>query len=286
MQTWKTLMRDPLCHFVLFGAVLFAINAVTGQTPGDNKVITVDQARIDWLVTGSTQERGRSPTPNEVQQLVDNYIQEEILYREAMALGLGEDDAIVRRRLIKKLRFMIEDVAMAEAPSQETLHDFYLEHTTTFRQPETYSFSHHYFSADSRSDARQDAMQALAQLTHEQVENPPRSLGDAFMLGHSFASKSHTQVVDLFGEHFASSVTQLPEAQWQGPLPSAYGWHLVKLTQKHPGYLPEYHEIKDDILALWQAKHSQKANDQAYERLQSSYRIERADNELMTGNRP
>ena len=112
MQTWKTLIRDPLCHFVLFAAVLLAINAMRGEAPGSSKAITVDQARIDWLITGSTRERGRAPTADEVRQLVDNYIQEEILYREAMALELGEDDAIVRRRLIKKLRFMIEDVAM------------------------------------------------------------------------------------------------------------------------------------------------------------------------------
>ena len=283
MQTWKTLIRDPLCHFVLFAAVLLAINAMRGEAPGSSKAITVDQARIDWLITGSTRERGRAPTADEVRQLVDNYIQEEILYREAMALELGEDDAIVRRRLIKKLRFMIEDVAMAEAPSRETLHDFYLAHTAAFRQPETYSFSHLYFSADSRSSAQQDATSALAQL---QVDTPSRPFGDAFMLGYSFASKSHRQVMDLFGEHFANTITHLPEGQWQGPVPSAYGWHLVKLTQKHPGYLPDYGEIKDDVLAMWQAQKSQEANDQTYERLLASYRIERADSETVAGSRP
>ena len=139
------------------------------------------------------------------------------------------------------------------------------------------------FSADSRSSAQQDAMGALAQL---QVDTPSRPFGDAFMLGYSFASKSHRQVMDLFGEHFANTITHLPEGQWQGPVPSAYGWHLVKLTQKHPGYLPDYGEIKDDVLAMWQAQKSQEANDQTYERLLASYRIERADSETVAGSRP
>lgn len=273
MSIWKKILRDPIFHFALIGGVLFAADGYSTRSTAEGKVIEVDQVRIEWLKSTSKKENGRLPTEQELERLIDNYVREEVFFREALAMELERDDVIIRRRLIEKLRFLVEDVATATPPSEEELREFYNKMQERFREPERYSFSHFYFSNDARPDARGDAERVLAQLQGS-GSAPAKKLGDPFMMRYHYANQGHRQVANNFGRAFMAGLAELPGGQWSGPVPSVYGWHLVKLNEKRASYIPSYEAVKEAVLAEWQQQQRVKANNETYARLRQGYQVE------------
>jgi len=263
--------RDPLFHFLLIAAGLFTLNAYTGREASESRLIEIDQARLDWLKNISRKEQGREPSAQELDFLIERYIREEVFFREALAMGMERDDVIVRRRLIEKLRFLMEDVAVSSSPDDERLQQFFELEKAHFSEPETYSFSHYYFSSESRADAREDSGEALAQLIQEGA--PSNRLGDPFMMSYHYANKSAKKISDSFGEGFSDSLVSLTPGQWAGPVASEYGWHLVKVSHRSSAYIPVFDDVKPQVLLLWQKLQQEKFNEQTYMRLRQNYRI-------------
>ncbi len=228
------------------------------------------QLEIVW-----TAQWHRAPTQDELQGLVESRVREEILYREALALGLERGDTIIKRRLAQKMEFLADDLSAVRTPSVEELHAWYSRNSARFADPGRRSFRHLYFSADRRGDrAQQDAARALVKLGRTPADAPALSaIGDAFMFQEYYADRTPEQVAAIFGSHFAEAVRQLPVGTWQGPIESGLGWHLVLVTSATPGRVPAFDEIEAEIQAAWMEDQRSEARRRAFDAMKARYEV-------------
>jgi len=274
----KRWLREPLLHFLVAGALLFAgyraLHPESRRTNDENRIeLTADDLRqleIAW----ATQWR-RPPTPDEMRGLVDARVREEILYREALALGLEQGDAIVKRRLAQKMEFLAGDVSMLPDPSTAAMRAWYANNAERFAEPARRSFRHVYFSTDLRGlQARVDAMTALSRLSGNSADAPAtNNIGDAFMFQNQYADRSPEQIASIFGSPFAAAVGQARAGSWQGPIESGLGWHLVFVVSVTPGRVPPYDEIEAQVKAAWLDEQRSAARQRTFEAMKAHYDI-------------
>jgi peptidyl-prolyl cis-trans isomerase C len=272
-------LREPLLHFLLLGAVLFAANyymqsAAPGGVESSKQIaLTLDELR--QLATYFEAQWQRPPTPEEFGHLVEDKVQEEILYREALAMGLDKDDTIVRRRMAQKMRFLAEDVAAAHEPTPDELKAWFEKNRDKFALPSRVSFRHLYFSPDRRGQhARDDAAKALAQLAGQPEDAPlAATLADPFMFQDYYRDRAPDYLGKEFGPQFAQAVGRLSPGSWQGPIESGFGWHLVFVDTLIPGRIPEFEEIEPDVKTAWLGEQKVLAWDKAYKAMRSKYTV-------------
>lgn len=264
MKKWYA---DPLVIFLLLGAVIFLIDRTSGGFGEDSaSLIEITPALHKRLADQWQAQMGRPASAEETRSLLEQWIREEIYYREAMALGLDRNDTIIRRRLAQKLNFLTEDMADAAEPTTDELNQYFEAHAERFREPARFGFEHRYFSADRREDAQADAQAAL------QDES---QAGDPFILQKSYAGRSEREIADLFGRSFAEALEPLLPVSdaWQGPVQSAYGWHLVRLTQYSPTHVPEFGSVAEKVLEEMRLERRREANEALFADLRAKYRI-------------
>ncbi|MFO1207043.1 MAG: hypothetical protein U1E63_15200 [Burkholderiales bacterium] len=224
----KRLLREPLVRLLLIGAVLFGLYSYTqgGRTaPAASKEIRLTVDELSQLALLYQSQWRRPPTPDDLGQMVQNRIQQEILYREALALGLDRDDEIVKRRMAQKMQFLAEDVGAAREPTTAELKAWFDEHSSLFAQPPRLGFRHLYFSPDRRGErARDDAQQALAVLAGQpEGSKLAASIADPFMFQEYYRDRAPEYLAKEFGPQFALALTRLVPGSWQGPIPSGFG---------------------------------------------------------------
>ena len=266
------LLREPLLYFLLAGAALFLLADALGGDTG--KRIVVSDAERARLTAQWQAQMGRPPTEAELAALIEQWIREEIYYREAVAMGLDEDDVIIRRRLAQKLTFLTEDLATAEPPSEAELRGFYDDNAADYAQPERWSFVHRYFSGERRDQAEADARAALAALDGGEADEAAVQ-GDPFMLQRSYVARSEREIGELFGRDFAAAVAALPVGGWAGPVRSAYGWHLVQVQDYLPARQRPFDEVADQVVADYRQQQRRLANEARYQALLQRYEIVR-----------
>ena len=274
----RSLLREPLLHFVVIGALLFAayfaMNRGAGGAPPSRQIqLTLDDlAQLE--LTFESQWR-RPPTPEELGRLVESRIQEEVLYREALAMGLDKDDTIVKRRMAQKMQFLAEDVAAAQEPTSEELRRWYEQNGDRFALPSRVSFRHLYFSPDRRgARAKDDAAQTLAKLAGQPADAPlAASLADPFMFQDYYAERTPEQLAKEFGPSFAQTVVKLAPGVWQGPIESGYGWHLVFVGSVVPGRVPDFEEVEPDVKTAWLGEQKERARQEAYDAMRAKYTV-------------
>jgi hypothetical protein len=265
------LLREPLLHFLAAGAFIFVAYALFGGGRDDTHTITVSDGQIGRLQQVFAAQWRREPTVDELNGLVESYIEEEILYREALALGLDKDDTIVRRRLAQKMQFLIEDTAAPSEPTEADLEAYFDAHKDDFQLPVVLSFTHVYFSADRRTDAEGDARAQLAQLAG--LDRAPDH-GDAFMLRYAYADVTQGEIARLFGREFATALFALPEGtDWQGPIRSGYGFHLVRIASKTTPPPPTFAGARDGVLAAYLDAERRRLNTETLSTIKARYRI-------------
>ena len=222
----KKLLAEPLLHFLVLGAALFGAYALLGRRhhtegPGrsnrfESRKRTSHGCARRGLVSGSA-----SRTDRELRGLLADYLKEEILSREARALGLDRDDVIVRRRLAQKMTFLVEDTAQLAEPADEDLRRTYDAHPERFQEPARITFSHVYFNRDRRGQAAiEDAKRALAELSRDGSAPDPSVIGDRSLVPGAFANTEEREVAGQFGPAFAKEVFALPVGSWHGPVES------------------------------------------------------------------
>lgn len=264
------MLREPLFHFLAAGALIFVLYGVLGGGADDSRTITVTAGQVDRLQQVFAGQWRRPPTPEELAGLIDAHIEEEILYREAVALGLDVDDTIVRRRLAQKMQFLIEDTAAPAEPAETDLIAFFEQHRARFRSPPILSFTHIYFSSDRRADAQADAQASLATLGA--LDRAP-DRGDPFMLRHDYADVTEDEISRLFGREFGASVFALPQSDWQGPVRSGYGYHLVRIVAKTVPPEPEFAAVRADVLAAYMDDERRRVNAAVLDEIKARYSI-------------
>jgi len=262
----KHWLRDPLWIFLALGALLFWLDSSATSSGSTIEVTNADKARLSAQWQAQTR---RVPTPDELAGLVEQFIEEEVYYREAIALKLDTNDTIIRRRLVQKLVFLTEDIATSNDPTQLELEDFYATHRQDYLVPKKYSFQHVYFSRDRRQDAHTDAVTALA---HANKNNTDPS-GDPFILQSSFAGRTERDMAGTFGSKFASTLKDLPKGSWSDPVESAYGWHLINLRDTQEAFIPEFGAVGKRLVNDYQTALRAKANERYKAELRSRYNI-------------
>jgi len=207
--------------------------------------------------------------------MVENKVQQEILYREALAMGLDRDDEIVKRRMAQKMQFLAEDVAGAREPTTGELKSWFEKHSTMFAQPPRLSFRHLYFSPDRRgARAREDAAKALAKLAEQPVDAKiASSLADPFMFQDYYRDRAPDYLGKEFGSQFALALAKLAPGSWQGPIESGFGWHLVFVDTVIPGRVPAFEEIEPDVKTAWLAEQKALAWEKAYKDMRAKYTV-------------
>lgn len=266
-------LREPLVHFLIIGAALFVISGfVDGPRQDGDKEIVIDEGQVQRLVEGWKATWRRPPTQEELSGLVDDYITEEVLYREALALGLDRGDMMIRRRLRQKMEFISEDFASELQPTEEDLQSYLEENSEYFRIDPEMTLTHIYLNPDRRKESIQrDSARLLTQLEQGGVQ--PANLGDPFPLGNEFVDASLTEVMKNFGADFADAVQDLPVGKWTGPVRSGYGFHLVLVHERTEGRIPELGEVRDIVIREWTAARRREMNESFIRRLRERYTI-------------
>ncbi len=244
------LIKEPLIHFLILGALLFALNDVVGDsssTDADNSIVISD-TEVEWMQSTWNKKWQRMPTEDELQGLIESYIREEVLYREGLAMGLDEDDTIIRRRLATKMEFLAKDIGQIVEPTELELQDYFKWNLDRYMDPAKVSFSHIYFNLDNRENPSGDAQVVLGKLRkNEAVSAEDWQLGDPFMLHYDYVLKSQTEVMQLFGSGFADAVFEITPGGWQGPVQSGYGLHLVYIKDMVGAREPSLEEVREKV---------------------------------------
>lgn len=270
----KALLRDPLVHFLLLGAGLFALyRLVAGEDLGPKEIV-VTARTVEGLADNWQRVWLRPPTQIELDRLIDDYVREEVLYRAALAAGLDRDDTIVRRRLRQKMEFVTDDLAAQVEPTDAELQGYLDRHPDAFRHAARVSFEHIYFSRDRRGTrVEADAAAALAQLEPVAATREVAKLGDSIALASSYEGIAVDELDRLFGDGFAAQLIELPLGRWAGPSESGYGLHLVRMTAVTPGALPLLAEIRDQVAREFLAERRRRVADEFYRKLRAGYSV-------------
>lgn len=256
--------KDPLLFFLLVGVVIFAIAERAAQNNEEYNIV-IDENDLRRITDQWSMLMRRPPSSQELQGLVNQFVKEEIYYREAIRLGLDAKDTIVRRRMVQKLTFLTEDIATSGAFTEEELQAVYQENLDKYQLPERFSFKHRYFSVARSDSARDDATTALSDDTIP---------GDPFMLQREYVLRSEREIGDLFGRQFAENLVGMQaQDSWQGPIESAYGWHLILLTDKRPGAVQRFASVRERVLDDAQQAAREEANARYFEELRAQYNI-------------
>jgi len=274
----KRWLREPLLHFLLIGFGLFAVYSALNPQLGDrypsNRIVLTEDDLRQMAVAWAAQWR-RPPTPGEIRVLIDRKVREEVLYREALALGLDQGDTIVKRRLAQKMEFLAEDVSGVRDPGTVELTAWFEQNRGRFALPGRVSFRHLYFSVDSRGErARDAAAGALEKLTGKSADAPAAAnVGDRFMYQDYYGDRVPEQVANVFGSTFAQSLFQLKPGAWQGPVESGLGWHLVFVDSITPGRVPAFEEIEPDVKAGWINEQRAEAKRKTFDAMRARYEV-------------
>jgi peptidyl-prolyl cis-trans isomerase C len=274
----KRWLREPLLHFLLIGLALFAVYRALNRAalePENRSRIELTDDDLRQLELGWMAQWRRPPTPEEIRRLVDSKVREEILYREALALGLDQGDTIVKRRMAQKMEFLAEDLSALREPNREELKAWFETNAPRFTVPGRASFRHLYFSFDRRGEqARDEAERALQKLADRPADAPGASaLGDPFMFQDYYGDRSPEQVATVFGAKFTRSLFQLAPGSWQGPIESGYGWHLVWVDSMIPPRVPAFEEVEPEVKAEWVAEQRAEFKRRAFEAMKARYEI-------------
>jgi len=290
----RQILREPLLHFLLAGVVLFAVFHLTSpvvRDPLSDKTITVDkegllnflQYRSKAFETEYFTQQLDAMSPEERDSLVNQYIEEEMLYREAKALGLEQGDYVIRQRLVQKMRFLIDDLTEGNAtPDDAVLRQYLLKNKDVYTLEPSVTFTHVFVDSALHGDAiaRQMAERLRNELNARGAgfNDAPR-FGDRFPFHENYVERTLDYVQSHFGAEFVAELTKVAPSQkrWSGPLRSMHGYHIVLLTARTEARLPELSEIRAQVAEDWQRDRTQHARTQGLKRLESEYTIERKD---------
>lgn len=276
--SFKRLLSEPLVQFFILGVLLFLLTSYIRQhRDKQSHEIIVDNERIGMMVMNYKTQTGDLPNKEQLNAMIDNYIREEISYREAKKIGLDKDDEIIRRRLSQKFNFLQTDLTEAAQPSDKDLKQFYTQHPELFQTDATVSFSHIYFSADNNTDdiAKQKALTVLQQIKNSNLQRAPEK-GDRFPLQYDYTDQATVDIQQNFGDKpILQELFKAPLHTWTGPVQSGYGWHLVFISKRNSATVIPFEAIKEEVKTKWLEEVKSAQNKKVFDQLNEKYIIKR-----------
>ncbi|WP_284126449.1 peptidylprolyl isomerase [Parerythrobacter aestuarii] len=257
-------LREPLVHFLLGGLLIFAFFAWKGE-PADpaSRVIDVDRATQAQIALTFERTMQRPPTDQELDGLIGQYVREEVLYREALRLGLDTDDPVVRRRLAKKMDFLAASSAEAVEPGEAVLADWYRANAARYAGDTRLSFDQVYFA--SRPEAR---------IVLPKLRDDWRAAGEPASLPASMEGRELRAVAAQFGDAFARELAAMAaDGEWRGPVASGVGWHFVRLRTLTPGTIPPLEQVRSRVVEDWREETAKAREEEAFGLLRDAYTV-------------
>jgi hypothetical protein len=275
MQQLMRLLREPLFHFLVIGGLLFGLYAaLSGPAPTPVNRIVVSPERVAQLAAGYETVWRRPPSDDELRTMVDNFVREEVYYREALALGLERDDTVIRRRLQQKMEFFTDNGADLIAPSAGELDAFYQANEQRFQEASRIAMVQIFFGQNATPESIAAALTALQSDSNVDLLQS----GERTLLPPQMALSTPAAIDGVFGAGFFDDLKQLPTNRWVGPVESGFGVHLVRIDQSVPGRVPPLAEVHDVILGEWKTEKAIELREKIYSRLRERYIVELPDN--------
>mgnify|MGYP001815087827 CR=1 FL=1 len=282
------LFREPLLQFLFIGACIYGAYGLFAP-PDESDLettVVVDANRINAFVAQWKARWNRPPTRQELNDLIDTYIREEILYRQAVAMGLAEDDAVTRRRMAQRLEFLTADLSRVVEPTDEEVQEYFEANLDQFRQPDRQDFLQVFFDPDSRGDdTLADAEKLLAELQAAGVPDPASfEAGDQMVMPNYLPGVSEIDIRRRAGRGFAAAVMELEPGQWHGPVLSGFGVHLVYVLERIQSPAPALAEVRADVMEALQAQRVERFNEEFYQTLRDNYEVIVEDADVPPGS--
>lgn len=271
------LLKDPLVHFLLVGAAIFALSYWLNPPAADTEnEILISAGDVAKMRDQIALVQGRPATDEEVNGVIETQIREEVLYREALAMGLDRGDTTVRTRLVEKMRFLTENVGEPPLPGAAELETWFNERQERFRIPPLVTFEHVFFAIEKRgARAETDAAAALPRLRASRDTTPATfgQMGDPLPLWNRYDNIPETDVGLIFGQEFADGMAPLEPGTWHGPMRSRFGWHLVRVVARSAERQPAFAEIRDAVQTAYIDEQRQAGNEARYRAMRERYDV-------------
>ena len=273
---FKRFWKEPLIHFFILGLAVFGLHAFLEREPeaigSDPYLVEVTSADIDWMRTMFNKKMGREPTVAELRGQVGYLIREQILSREAVAMGLDEGDLVVRRRLAQKMEFLFKDLSGLSEPSEDELRRYFDQNRQKYQIPERTSLTQVYYNSERRGveNARQ-AVQTLINQDTDPFETSAQ--GDASMLTTVCNLCSANDIKNKFGVEFAAAIMKQKTGTWVGPIQSAYGLHAVYIHERRDARIPDFKAVAEKVKNDWTLAKRKENTRNVYGEIRTKYRV-------------
>ncbi|MCX4247918.1 peptidylprolyl isomerase [Paraliomyxa miuraensis] len=273
----RAIVREPVAHFVLIGAVAFAIDGWVSPREADEPAsqrsladaprepIVVDAGVRERLVAQWTNTHPAPPTDEELRSLVQGWIDQEVLYREGLRRGLDEGDLQIRERVASQMAYVLQSRITIPVPNEEDLRAWFQAHAARYARPERVDFTQ-VFVDGTNAAAEARARELLGLL---QGGADPDGLGDRFSGGRRFRGRKLADLAVRFGDAFVDGMDAQPPGTWVLRR-STVGIHVVRLDRWTVGEAPRLQDVGDQVRHDW-------------EQAQRASAIERATVELRAG---
>ncbi|MGI9520638.1 MAG: peptidyl-prolyl cis-trans isomerase [Hyphomicrobiaceae bacterium] len=272
MRFVKRILQEPLVHFLVAGCILFALFSLTGEADSVAKDrIIVSSRKVAQIVSTFEATWRRKPTDQELWRLIDDYVREEIYVREALALGLDQNDTVIRRRLRQKMEFMSASFASEIEPDEATLRAYFQKNSEKYKTESAVEFEHIFLGAQATAEEISRVRSALDD------GQDPRVLSKQTLIPPGLKMSVKTSVDGVFGTGFFDALIQLPLNEWQGPIQSGYGLHFVRLTARRVPLVPRFEEVRKRVLEDWRRSNIARIKKDNFDRMSARYEIDRPE---------
>jgi hypothetical protein len=266
-------LREPLIHFLVLGGLVFAMYGWLNRGAPSVDDIVVTRVQQERLIDMFVRTWQREPTPEEFQALVNDFIREEVAYREGLAMSLHEGDVIIRRRMRQKMELLADDQASGSPLTEDELTQFLADNAETFRIEPRLGLRQIFINQDKHGDRAEEIALQLREAVQGDPDADWRALGDSLPLPTDYADVGLAEIARLFGQGFAEQLDALEPGNWSAPIRSAYGLHVIIVDNKTPARDPELTEVRDRVRFELLDRRRREAVATLYDRLVERYRI-------------
>ena len=254
----KKFLTTPLVQFLFFGALIFLGYFLLNPTQNTEDTIIIDDNQFNRIISIFQKQWNRNPSEEELNDLLQARVNEEILYREALKMGLDKNDEIVKRRLSQKFEFLTTDMANLNEPTKDDIQKFYEEKKEKYQVDPIFSYAQIYINIDKRNDVMNYARSVKKQIEGKEIT--PELLeenSDQFPIALYIEKVSKSEIITRMGDDFYDKIKSLEIDKWSDPLQSSFGLHLIYPTEiikvAEPDLNTIYNVLKRDYLYDYQS---------------------------------
>jgi hypothetical protein len=274
MALLRVILREPLVHFAFLALLVFAgYGLVSTETVKEPDRIIVSAAKVDQLAAVFAKTWQRPPIAKELKGLIDDYVKEEIYVREALALGLEEDDTVIRRRLRQKMEFLTAAEAEAASADDAELETYLQSHPERFRAEPMLAFEHIFLNPERHGEKIEQHARKLLESLHADPQTEAAAIGDSTLLPATLPLSGISAINQIFGADFGEAVDALEPHKWSGPVPSSFGLHLVRVSQREAARMPMLSDVRQAVLREWTNDRREQSEARRFAELLKRYQV-------------